>query len=166
VLYRLECERPHHRSSKPSISRRHWYALALTSNPDLRSTLSFRNRDRGSLHPDAHRDECCLQQGARENHKLFLLLHSRVECCLHRCVVLLHLLMENKFDIPSACSCLSGLIAFRIWRTQKQTNDAKMGSNLMQVSVIVIESGAFHLFPLATTTAISHACDRKQVRSI
>ena len=39
-----------------------------------------------------------------------------------------------------------GLIAFRIWRTQRQTSDAKIGSNLMQVSVIVIESGAFHLF--------------------
>ncbi|KAF8472284.1 hypothetical protein DFH94DRAFT_767863 [Russula ochroleuca] len=43
----------------------------------------------------------------------------------------------------------TGLIAFRIWRTQRQTNDAKIGSNLMQVSVIVIESGAFHLFPLS-----------------
>ena len=53
--------------------------------------------------------------------------------------------MEDSSDVLLACSCLSGLIAFRIWRTQKQTNDAKMGSNLMQVSVIVIESGAFHL---------------------
>ncbi|KAH9963626.1 hypothetical protein BC827DRAFT_1128719 [Russula dissimulans] len=38
----------------------------------------------------------------------------------------------------------TGLIAFRIWWTQKQTRDAKMGSNLTQVSVIVVESGAFH----------------------
>jgi hypothetical protein len=58
--------------------------------------------------------------------------------------------MEDGSEIPSACPCLSGLIAFRIWRTQKQTNDAghaKMGSNLIQVSIIVIESGAFHLPP-------------------
>ena len=61
----------------------------------------------------------------------------------------------------------SGLIAFRIWRTQKQTRDAKMGSNLIKVSVIVIESGVFHisLFSLRRT-AISHVSDREQVPSI
>ena len=37
---------------------------------------------------------------------------------------------------------VSGLIAYRIWRTQRQTRDAKMGSNLAHVSIIVIESGA------------------------
>jgi len=47
------------------------------------------------------------------------------------------------FHRPALAS--SGLIAFRIWRTQKQTRDAKMGSNLIQVSVIVIESGVFHI---------------------
>ena len=39
-----------------------------------------------------------------------------------------------------------GLIAFRIWRTQRQTRDAKMGANLSHVSVIVIESGASKTF--------------------
>jgi hypothetical protein len=47
----------------------------------------------------------------------------------------------------------TGLIAFRIWRTQRQTNDAKIGSNLMQVSVIVIESGAIYLSVLACVVA-------------
>ncbi len=54
------------------------------------------------------------------------------------------------FDLRLAFAS-SGLIAFRIWRTQKQTRDAKMGSNLMKVSVIVIESGVFHISLLATT---------------
>ena len=52
----------------------------------------------------------------------------------------LHLLMQDNSDVPSACSRLSGLIAFGIWRTQKQTNEAKMGSNLMRASVIVVGS--------------------------
>ncbi|KAI0298786.1 hypothetical protein B0F90DRAFT_1731074 [Multifurca ochricompacta] len=43
----------------------------------------------------------------------------------------------------------TGLIAFRIWRTQRQTRDAKMGSNLIHVSVIVVESGAIYLSVLA-----------------
>jgi hypothetical protein len=43
----------------------------------------------------------------------------------------------------------TGLIAFRIWRTQRQTRDAKMGSNLLKVSAIVIESGAIYLSALA-----------------
>ncbi|KAH9990778.1 hypothetical protein BJV77DRAFT_1011183 [Russula vinacea] len=47
----------------------------------------------------------------------------------------------------------TGLIAFRIWRTQRQTSDAKIGSNLMQVSVIVIESGAIYLSVLACVVA-------------
>ncbi|KAI0280918.1 hypothetical protein BGY98DRAFT_914040 [Russula aff. rugulosa BPL654] len=47
----------------------------------------------------------------------------------------------------------TGLIAFRIWRTQKQTRDAKMGSNLIQVSVIVIESGAIYLSVLSCVVA-------------
>ena len=41
---------------------------------------------------------------------------------------------------------ITGLIAFRIWRTQRQTRDAKMGANLTHVSVIVIESGALKTF--------------------
>ncbi|KAI0249425.1 hypothetical protein BJV78DRAFT_693838 [Lactifluus subvellereus] len=47
----------------------------------------------------------------------------------------------------------TGLIAFRIWRTQRQTRDAKMGSNLMHVSVIVVESGAIYLSVLACVVA-------------
>jgi len=43
----------------------------------------------------------------------------------------------------------TGLIAFRIWRTQQQTRDVKMGSSLMHVSAIVIESGAIYLTVLA-----------------
>jgi hypothetical protein len=75
---------------------------------------------------------------------------------------------EVKFLTYSVRSVLasSGLIAFRIWRTQQQTRDAKMGSNLIKVSVIVIESGVFHisLFSLGRT-AILHVSDREQVRS-
>ncbi|KAI0299226.1 hypothetical protein BC826DRAFT_64231 [Russula brevipes] len=43
----------------------------------------------------------------------------------------------------------TGLIAFRIWRAQQQTR----GSNLMHVSVIVIESGAIYLSVLACVVA-------------
>ncbi|KAI9436014.1 hypothetical protein H4582DRAFT_1815857 [Lactarius indigo] len=42
-------------------------------------------------------------------------------------------------------SVCTGLIAYRIWRTQRHTRDAKMGSNLTHVSIIVIESGASKL---------------------
>jgi hypothetical protein len=47
----------------------------------------------------------------------------------------------------------TGLIAFRIWRTQRQTRDAKMGANLSHVSIIVIESGAIYLTLLACNVA-------------
>jgi hypothetical protein len=47
----------------------------------------------------------------------------------------------------------TGLIAFRIWRTQRQTRDAKMGANLSHVSIIVIESGAIYLSVLACNVA-------------
>lgn len=49
------------------------------------------------------------------------------------------------FRAHDSCVIL-GLIAFRIWRTQRQTRDAKMGANLSHVSVIVIESGASKTF--------------------
>jgi hypothetical protein len=120
------------------------------NHPQCRGTLkrhfgtSLRYRDRGTLYPVARRDGYCLRPEARANHKLILRLHSRLECCLHRCV--LYCICRwggQSFDIPSLPS--SGLIAFRIWRTQKQTRDAKMGSNLIKVSIIVIESGVFHL---------------------
>jgi hypothetical protein len=48
-----------------------------------------------------------------------------------------------------------------------QTRDAKMGSNLVQVSVIVIESGLFSPFAYDPTANLTHVSDdRKQVRSI
>ncbi|KAH9167706.1 hypothetical protein EDB89DRAFT_111322 [Lactarius sanguifluus] len=50
-------------------------------------------------------------------------------------------------------SVCTGLIAYRIWRTQRQTRDAKMGSNLTHVSIIVIESGAIYLTILACNVA-------------
>ncbi|KAH9055687.1 hypothetical protein EDB87DRAFT_1761350 [Lactarius vividus] len=50
-------------------------------------------------------------------------------------------------------SVCTGLIAYRIWRTQRQTRDAKMGSNLTHVSIIVIESGAIYLTVLACNVA-------------
>jgi hypothetical protein len=50
-------------------------------------------------------------------------------------------------------SVCTGLIAYRIWRTQRQTRDAKMGSNLSHVSIIVIESGAIYLTVLACNVA-------------
>jgi len=58
--------------------------LTYPNHIDL--TTHPRNWDRGRLHPDPHRDECRLQQEARENHKCFLLLHSRPQCRLHRSV--------------------------------------------------------------------------------
>lgn len=53
-----------------------------------RSTLnaSSSNGHRGRLHAIAHRDEHSLQQRAAENFKFILLLHSRFEHRLHRCV--------------------------------------------------------------------------------
>jgi hypothetical protein len=125
-----------------------------THHPQPRGTLnaisgaSFRDRDRGNLYPDAHRAECRLQPHARANHKLVLRLHSRLEYCLHRCVLFCICRMGGTiFDIYSLRLALasSGLIALRIWRTQRQTRDAKMGTNLMQVSIVVIESGVFHI---------------------
>lgn len=50
-------------------------------------------------------------------------------------------------------SVCTGLIAYRIWRTQRQTRDAKMGSNLTHVSIIVVESGAIYLSVLACNVA-------------
>ena len=143
------------RASPSSFSQSFYISptlVCLPIIPNAECTLNVifhRDRDRGSLYSVAHRAGYCLQQGARANLKLFLLLHSRLEYCLHRCVLYCIYRWEDKFlTFPSA---LSGLIAFRIWRTQKQTRDAKMGSNLMQVSVIVIESGVFHISLLATT---------------
>jgi len=43
----------------------------------------------------------------------------------------------------------TGLIAYRIWKTQRQTRDAKMGSNLSHVAIIVVESGAIYVAVLA-----------------
>jgi len=58
------------------------------------------------------------------------------------------------FSCTLAVNCVcTGLIAFRIWRTQRQTRDAKMGANLSHVSVIVIESGAIYLTVLACNVA-------------
>ncbi|KAH9979197.1 hypothetical protein BJV74DRAFT_858521 [Russula compacta] len=47
----------------------------------------------------------------------------------------------------------TGLIAFRIWQTQKQTRDAKLGSNLSHISIIVVESGAIYVTVLACVVA-------------
>jgi len=48
----------------------------------------------------------------------------------------------------------TGLIAYRIWRTQQQTREAKMGSsNLTKVAIIVVESGAIYLTVLASEVA-------------
>lgn len=65
-------------------------------------------------------------------------------------------------DIPFPYRASSGLIAFRIWRTQRQTRDAKMGSNLSHVAVIVIESGTLHSSAFSSTAANSHVpeCNR------
>ncbi|KAN0127752.1 hypothetical protein V8E53_014412 [Lactarius tabidus] len=40
----------------------------------------------------------------------------------------------------------TGLIAFRIWRTQCQTRNAEMKANLSHISIIVIESGTLKTF--------------------
>ena len=47
-------------------------------------------------------------------------------------------------DLSSPYRAPSGLIAYRIWKTQRQTRDAKMGTNLSHVAIIVVESGTFH----------------------
>ena len=112
------------------------------------SGTSFSDRDLVNLYPVARRAEYRLQPEARANHKLILRLHSRLECCLHRCVLYCIFRWGGQsfltYSLRSALAS-SGLIAFRIWRTQKHTRDAKMGSNLVQVSIIVIESGVFHI---------------------
>jgi hypothetical protein len=166
------------RVSPPSFSQSFYISptsVCPPHRPQRGGTLnaSFRDRDRGNLHPVAHRAGCCLRQEARANHKLILRLHSCLECRLHRCVLycILHFAdgEDKSFDIYSLRPALasSGLIAFRIWRTQTQTRDAKMGSNLIKVSVIVIESGAFHISLISLRpTAISHVSGGEQVRSI
>jgi len=65
-------------------------------------------------------------------------------------------------DISFPYRASSGLIAFQIWRTQRQTRDAKMGSNLSHVAVIIVESGTFHSSAFSTTAAILHVpeCNR------
>jgi len=62
-------------------------------------------------------------------------------------------------DLPSPYWASSGLIAYRIWKTQRQTRDAKMGTNLSHVAIIVVESGTFHSSAFDTTSAISHVPD-------
>jgi hypothetical protein len=59
------------------------------------------NGHRGSIHTIARRDERCLQQPSTENLQLILLLHSRFECCLHRCVFVRRTGRGDvEFDIP------------------------------------------------------------------
>jgi len=55
----------------------------------------------------------------------------------------------------------TGLIAFRIWRTQRQTRDAKMGANLSHVSVIV-----FSLIIVRVGRGISTEDTRRTMQSI
>ena len=85
MLYRMECEHRRHHFPSPSVYRRHWYVSTSSPTPPSLNA-SFSDRDRGGLYLVARRNECCLQPEARENHKLILLLHSRLERRLHRCV--------------------------------------------------------------------------------
>lgn len=76
-------------------------------HPQRRRTLnaifrtSFRDRDRGSLFLVARWAGYRLQPEARANHKRILLLHSRLECCLHRYVSCIYPWKDNVSDIPS-----------------------------------------------------------------
>jgi hypothetical protein len=106
------------------------------------TVIIHRDRNRRCLHPVATygKAEPRVQSRAGASHNFVLLLHSRGEHCLHWYV---HL---NSLVDHMTHSVISGLIAFRIWRTQRQTRDAKMGANLSHVSIIVIESGTFKTF--------------------
>jgi hypothetical protein len=86
MLYRMECKYRRHHFPSPSVYRRHWYVSPSSPTPPSLNA-SFSDRDRGGLYPVARRNECCIQPEARENHKLILLLHSRLERRLHRCVI-------------------------------------------------------------------------------
>jgi hypothetical protein len=92
VLYCMEREHPRDSYSSHSIYRRHWYASPSSQRRrTLNESTSFSGRDRGSLYPVAHwAEESCLRQEARASRKLILRLHSRLECCLHRYVPMLH----------------------------------------------------------------------------
>jgi hypothetical protein len=104
--------------------------------PQPRSTLnaifgaSFSDRDRGNLYPVARRREYCIQPEARANHKLILRLHSRLECCLHRCVpYCICRWRGQRFDIfPSVCSRL--VRAYRVPHLADPEADARRQDGL------------------------------------
>ena len=151
VLYCMERERPHHRSPSPSIYSRHRYASPSFPTQKYTERLFWRflqGTGIGSTYILATEGEDIVF-----NQKL-----ERITNSFFACTLALNVVCTGAFPyciLPMACTKVltyslrsalasSGLIAFRIWRTQKQTRDAKMGSNLIKVSVIVIESGVFH----------------------
>lgn len=82
----------------------------------------------------------CLSQIEKKHDVVFAVELERITNSFFSCTL----------AVNSVCT---GLIAYRIWRTQRQTRDAKMGSNLTHVSIIVIESGAIYLTVLACNVA-------------
>lgn len=74
--------------------------ISFPARTDTDSTFPS-NGHRGSIHTIARRDGRRFQQPSTENLQLVLLLHSRIECCLHRCVFVRRTCRGDvEFDIP------------------------------------------------------------------
>ena len=140
VLYRLECEPPDHGSSSPSVRRRHRYVPRIGSQ--RRSTHLTRLPAMGIA---AVYTLSLIGTNTVFNNEQQRISNSFFSCTLALNTVCTGACLRLSSDVFSFLTGLSsGLIAFRIWRTQRQTRDAKMGTNLSHVAIIVVESGTFH----------------------
>ena len=140
VLYRLECELPDHGSSSPSVPCRHRYVPRMGSQ--RRSTHSTRLPAMGIA---AVYTLSLIGTNTVFNNEQQRISNSFFSCTLALNTVCTGTCLRLSSDVFSFLTGLSsGLIAFRIWRTQRQTRDAKMGTNLSHVAIIVVESGTFH----------------------
>jgi len=149
VLYCLERELCHRRFSCACLFRRHWYAFPPTG-AGVYSTVIVPYEGTGiaavytlSLIEEKQLDPVFSYEQERITNTFFSCTLAVNSICTGTCTS----------SFPSFVGwtgadrfCVifheSGLIAYRIWLTQRQTRDAKMGSNLSRVSIIVIESGA------------------------
>jgi hypothetical protein len=154
----MEHERPDHRSPSPSLRGRHRYAPFIIADAYVRSTVLVLTEGTGIA---AVYTLTLIRQDI-----VFNLEQERITNAFFSCTLALNAICTGpvsriisrgpaSFDISSSLTHL-GLIAFRIWGTQRQTRDAKMGSNLMHVSIIVIESGTFQGYSFAEGTGVSH----------
>jgi hypothetical protein len=122
----MECEPRRHRFPSPSVYRRHWYVSS-----------SFQRLLHSTLPPSATGIGAVYTLSRVGTNVVFNQKQEKITNSFFSCTLALN----------AVCT---GLIAFRIWRTQQQTRDVKMGSNLTQVSIIVIESGAIYLSALVS----------------